>query len=75
VHADAAFEELLDACERLASERALTRIEAGVNLGRRRAYHALLRCGFRSQTLGVAMHRPDTPLYSRLEIYVIDDWR
>ncbi len=35
----------------------------------------MLRRGFRIDILGVTMHRPDEPGYSRPEMFVIDDWR
>jgi len=70
-----AFERLLDACEALATERGLGRLEAGVNLNRSKAYHQMLGRGFRADILGVAMHRPDSPAYNRPDSFVIDDWR
>ncbi|MBV8830815.1 MAG: GNAT family N-acetyltransferase [Acidobacteriaceae bacterium] len=73
--AESAFERLLDACESLASERGLARLEAGVNLNRSKAYRNMLRRGFRTDIQGVAMHRPDSPAYNRPDIFVIDDWR
>lgn len=73
--AESAFERLLDACEGLAAERALSRIEAGVNLGRSRAYRQMLHHGFRTDMQGVAMHRPDTPAFNVPDVFVLDDWR
>ena len=69
------FERLLDACEAFAAKRGLQRITAGMNLGRSAAYRAMLRSGFRSGMLGLAMHRPDSPAYHRPDVYVVDDWR
>jgi hypothetical protein len=74
-NADIAFDRMLDACESLAAERRLVRIEAGVNLNRSQAYRRMLQRGFRIDISGVAMHRPDSPAYNRPEIFVIDDWR
>ena len=74
-NADRTFERMLEACETLAAERGLTRIEAGVNLGRSVAYREMLRRGYRTQVQGVAMHRPDSPAYNQPEIHVLDDWR
>jgi predicted N-acetyltransferase YhbS len=71
----ALFEQLLNACESLAATRGVSRIEAGVNLSRPEAYRKLLERGFRTDTQGVAMHRPNEPGYSRPGVYVIDDWR
>jgi hypothetical protein len=48
---------------------------AGVNTGRREAYHRMLARGFRADLVGVAMERPDEPGYNRPDVYVMDDWR
>ncbi|MGH3803675.1 MAG: hypothetical protein ACRDTD_26805, partial [Pseudonocardiaceae bacterium] len=69
------FERLLDACEGLAGERGLGRLEAGVNLARADAYARMIARGFRTGLQGVAMHRPSEAGYSRPDAYVIDDWR
>ncbi|MFF9690616.1 GNAT family N-acetyltransferase [Streptomyces sp. NPDC014623] len=69
------FEQLLGACEQLASERGLGQLDAGVNLGRPDAYRRMADRGFRTWLQGVAMHRPNEPGYSRPDAYVIDDWR
>jgi ribosomal protein S18 acetylase RimI-like enzyme len=73
--ADKMFEHLLDACEALAVERSLRRIEAGVNLNRNQAYRQMLARGFRTDMQGVAMHRPDSPAYNHPAVFVVDDWR
>jgi len=73
--AEARFARLLDACEALATERGLTRVEAGVNLGREEAYRVLRAHGFRTDFQGVTMHQPNEPGYHRPGVYVIDDWR
>ena len=73
--ADSRFERLLDACETLAAERGLQTLTAGVSLARRQAYRQMLRRGFRTGMLGVAMHNPDAPAYNRANVFVIDDWR
>jgi hypothetical protein len=69
------FNSLLDACEALAAERGLQRIEAGVNLNRGGAYRHMLQRGFRTDIQGVAMHKPDAAAYNRPDIYLMDDWR
>jgi GNAT superfamily N-acetyltransferase len=74
-HAEKKFDALLNACEALAAERGLTRLEAGVNLGRSQAYRHMLSRGFRTDFQGVAMHRPDAPAYNRSDVFAIDDWR
>jgi GNAT superfamily N-acetyltransferase len=73
--AEKAFDRLLDACQALAAERGLERIEAGVNLNRSQAYRTMLQRGFRATSLGIAMHRPDAPAYNRPDVYAMDDWR
>ena len=71
----AAFGPLLDCCEAFAVSRGLSRIEAGVNLGRSAAYRKMLEHGFRTDIQGVAMHRGNDPGYNRPESFAIDDWR
>jgi hypothetical protein len=46
-----------------------------MNTARRDAYRILLQRGFTADLIGVTMHRPDEPGYSRPDAYVIDDWR
>jgi GNAT superfamily N-acetyltransferase len=69
------FEHLLDACEELARSCSLSKITAGVNLARHKAYRKMLARGFRAEIQGVSMHRPNEPGYSRPGVYVLDDWR
>jgi GNAT superfamily N-acetyltransferase len=69
------FERLLDACEQLAAERGLGRLDAGMSLGRPDAYQRMIARGFRVGFQGVTMHRPNEPGYSHPDAYVIDDWR
>jgi len=69
------FERLLDACEALAAERGLSRLDVGVNLARAEASRRLAARGYRTWLQGVAMQRPDEAGYNRPDAYVIDDWR
>lgn len=69
------FESLLNACEEFASGRQLSRLEAGVNTARHDAYQRMIARGFRTEILGVAMHKANDPGYSRPDVYVLDDWR
>jgi GNAT superfamily N-acetyltransferase len=69
------FDRLLDAGETLAASRAMSRLEAGVNLACHEAYRKMLERGFRTDMQGVAMHRHNEPGYHRPGIFVIDDWR
>jgi GNAT superfamily N-acetyltransferase len=73
--ADSRFTWLLDACEALAAARGLTRMSAGVNLGRHEAYRAMLDRGYRTILQGVAMERENRTAYNRKGVYLIDDWR
>ncbi len=69
------FERLLTELERLAAERGMLRLVAGVNTARRDAYARMVDRGFRSIQQGVAMHRPDEAAYDRPDAYAIDDLR
>ena len=69
------LEQLLDACEKMAFERGLQRVVAGMNLARVEAYQTLVGCGFRPDIQGVVMQQPNEPGYNRADAYVIDDWR
>jgi GNAT superfamily N-acetyltransferase len=73
--AAADFDRLVGACEAFAAGRGAVRLVAGMNTGRRDAYRILLRRGFSADLIGVTMHRPDEPGYSRPDAYVVDDWR
>jgi len=46
-----------------------------VNTARQEAYETLLQSGFRTDVLGIAMHRPNEAGYSRPGVYMLDDWR
>jgi GNAT superfamily N-acetyltransferase len=69
------FDRLIDACESLALQHGLTRLEAGVNLARHNAHQRLIARGLQTRALGIAMHRPNDPGYNRPDVYVVDDWR
>jgi GNAT superfamily N-acetyltransferase len=69
------FDQLLRACEALAMAQGLSRLVAGVNLGRQQAHQRLLASGFRADILGVAMEKPNEPGYNHEGVYLIDDWR
>ncbi|WP_242039684.1 hypothetical protein [Anabaena sphaerica] len=53
----------------------MSRLVAGVNTSREAAYLQMQTRGFRSQSIGVAMHRPNQPGYNRRDVFVLDDWR
>jgi predicted N-acetyltransferase YhbS len=69
------FETLLAACESFAAPKGARRLVAGVNTARQEAYERMLQDGFRTDVLGIAMHRPNEPGFSRKGVYVLDDWR
>jgi Acetyltransferase (GNAT) family len=66
---------LLDACEALAVAVGMPKVLAGGNMARHEAYGHLVSRGFRTEILGVIMHRYNNPGYCRPGTYVIDDWR
>ncbi len=69
------FARLFEACEAMAFQKRLSRLTAGVNTARARAYGLMLERGFRPVLQGVVMQRPNEPGYNRPDIYIIDDWR
>lgn len=72
---ETALGALLEGCHALAAARGLQRLVAGVNTGRIRAYREMLRLGFRTDSQGVAMHRPHPGAYNRPDVFILDDWR
>jgi predicted N-acetyltransferase YhbS len=73
--AEQRFAALLEACGNLAVAVGMAQVLAGVNLAREEAYRHMSRRGFRTQILGVAMHRPNEAGYSRPGLFILDDWR
>ena len=69
------FDQLLNSCEVMASDKGLSRLVAGMNTARYQAYEKMLERGFRNDMLGIIMQRPNEPGYNRPGIYLIDDWR
>lgn len=69
------FDHLLAVCESFAKSQQLSRVTAGVNLGRHNAYRKMIEHRFRTDLQGVAMHKPNEAGYNNENIYVIDDWR
>ncbi|HET7515366.1 MAG TPA: GNAT family N-acetyltransferase [Gaiella sp.] len=66
---------LLDACERFAAARDLTRMEVGVNLAREGAACVLEERGYRTYRYGLAMNRPNVEDVDRPDAFVLDDRR
>jgi GNAT superfamily N-acetyltransferase len=69
------FDRLLRACEALGGARGAQRLMAGVSFAREDAYRRLRARGYRAQTQGVVMQRPNEPGYCRPDVYAIDDLR
>ncbi|MFZ5450087.1 MAG: GNAT family N-acetyltransferase [Thermodesulfobacteriota bacterium] len=69
------FDRLLYGCEVFAANRGATRLIAGVSLARQPAFERMQGRGFRTEIVGVCMHKPNEPGYHRPEAFVIDDWR
>jgi len=69
------FSALLAACHGFAAGVGARRLALGVSTARHEAYRLLLATGFRVDTAGVAMHRPNVPGYDREDVYLLDDWR
>ena len=68
-------ERLLNTIEAFASERGLSRLVAGVNTCRQRAYEKMLSYGFHYDMLGIAMQKGNDVGYNRPDVYIMDDWR
>ena len=69
------FGRLIAACERQAAAHGLQMLVSGVNTARGETYSYLRARGFRTEILGIAMHRRNEAGYSRPGVYVIDEWR
>jgi N-acetylglutamate synthase-like GNAT family acetyltransferase len=69
------FDHLLYVCESFARSQELSRIIAGMNMGRHNAYRWMIEHNFRTDMQGVAMHKPNEAGYNTEDVYVIDDWR
>ncbi len=69
------FEQLLDLCEAFGASQKMLRLMAGVNTSHDVAYGRMVERGFRTESTGVAMHKPNDPGYNRPEVFVLDDWR
>ncbi len=74
-NAEQIFNLLLDACEEMASAKNLSRLVAGVNTARYKAYRQMLARNFRTYLQGVVMAKPNEAGYNRSDVYLIDDWR
>lgn len=69
------FKRLLNTCEVLAASRGTSHLIAGVSAARHKACVTMIAHGFKTESVGVAMHKPYKPGYNRNEVFIIDDWR
>ena len=69
------FEQLLQECEKFATMNGLSSLVFGVSTARCQIYQKIIALGFRIYRLGVAMHKPNNPIYNHADVFVIDDWR
>lgn len=68
------FERLIAACDAAAAQAGQTTLTVGVNTARKGAYQWLVSEGFRTDILGISMHRGGAG-YDRDDAWVLDDWR
>lgn len=68
------FEQLIAACDAAAGQAGQTTLTVGVNTARKPAYQWLINDGFRTDILGISMHRGGAG-YDRDDVWVLDDWR
>jgi len=74
-NAERDFVRLLDACNEFAFSQNASRLSAGINTARARAYRQMLARGFRIDFMGLTMTKPNEAGYNCPEVYLIDDWR
>lgn len=70
-----AFDRLLVACEEYARARGVANILAGVNTGCHEAYGSMLAAGFRTDSVGVLMLKPNQSAFDNSRSYVVCDLR
>jgi GNAT superfamily N-acetyltransferase len=75
IQAGEQFEQLLDLCEAYGATQKTSRLLAGVNTSHDAAYSRMVALGFRSEIIGVTMHKPNEPGYNRPDVFILDDWR
>lgn len=69
------FEQLLDQCEAYGAAQKMSSLLAGVNTSRDAAYTRMVARRFRTEIVGVLMHKPNESAYNRPDVFVLDDWR
>ncbi|KAM3097537.1 GNAT family N-acetyltransferase [Phormidesmis sp. 146-12] len=75
IRAGEQFEQLLDRCEGYGAAQKMLRLVAGVNTSHDAAYTRMVARRFRTEIIGVVMHKPNEAGYSRSDVFVLDDWR
>lgn len=68
------FARLIAACDNAALQAGQTLLTVGVNTARQAAYRWLVDEGFRTDILGISMHRGGAG-YDHNDAWVLDDWR
>jgi N-acetylglutamate synthase-like GNAT family acetyltransferase len=69
------FNSLLIACEATAREAGMHSISGGVSTARDAAFECMLSAGFKTEHLGVYMHKPNDSGFCRPDVFAIDDLR
>ena len=69
------FDKLLNTCEELAALHGMTTVMAGVNTACHTAYRRMIAQGFRIDSSGVTMLKPNAPAFDRPDCYVMCDLR
>lgn len=69
------FERLVAAAEDFARARQVPQLSLGLSTGRHHAYRLLVERGYRTQLMGVMLHRPWAEAYDGPDNFIIDDWR
>ncbi|MEQ7919414.1 GNAT family N-acetyltransferase [Xanthomonas sp. WHRI 1810A] len=72
--ASSRFAKLIAACDTAALQAGQTTVTVGVNTARQGAYRWLMDAGFRTDILGISMHRGGHG-YDHPDAWVLDDWR
>jgi predicted N-acetyltransferase YhbS len=75
IQAGEQFELLLDLCEAYGATQKTLRLVAGINTSHDEAYTRMIARRFRTEIVGVVMHKPNKPGYNRPDVFILDDWR
>ncbi|MBW4600529.1 MAG: GNAT family N-acetyltransferase [Calothrix sp. FI2-JRJ7] len=69
------FEQLLIACETFSLQSGMSKLIAGVNTSHHDAYCIMNTLGFRTELIGVAMHKSNQPGFSQPHVIALYDLR